>query len=91
MVDLTKAKKYLRIDYDEDDEFIRSLIAAAKIYMENACGEFTSTDLTDLAILILVEHWNDNRTMIGKVNDELKHNIDAIIFQTRYCSQIDKQ
>ena len=45
MVDLKKAKDYLRIDYEEDDEFIRSLIAASKIYLENACGKFKSNEL----------------------------------------------
>ncbi len=85
MVDLKKAKSYLRIDYDEDDEFIKSLIKASIIYLENACGEYKSNELTDLAQLILIEHWNDNRTLVGKVNDEIKHSLDAIIFQIRYC------
>ena len=88
MVDLKKAKDYLRIDYEEDDEFIRSLIAASKIYLENACGEFSSTELTDLAQLILIEHWNDNRTLVGTVSDSIKHSVDAIIFQIRYCNQV---
>ena len=85
MVDLKKAKDYLRIDYEEDDEFIRSLIAASKIYLENACGKFKSNELTDLAQLILVEHWNDNRTLVGTVNESVKHSGDAIIFQIKYC------
>ena len=54
MVDLKKAKEYLRIDYDEDDEFIRSLIAASKIYLENAIGTYKPNELTDLAQLILI-------------------------------------
>lgn len=90
MVDLKKAKDFLRIDYEEDDEFIRSLIAASKIYLQNACGEFSSNDLTDLAQLILVEHWNDNRTLVGTVNDTIKHSVDEIIFQMRYCSQTEE-
>ena len=89
MVDLKKAKDYLRIDYEEDDEFIRSLIAASKIYLQNACGEFKSNELTDLAQLILVEHWNDNRTLVGTVSDSVKHSVDAIIFQIRYCEQVE--
>ena len=89
MVDLKKAKDYLRIDYEEDDEFIRSLIAASKIYLENACGNFKSSELTDLAQLILVEHWNDNRTLVGTVSDSVKHSVDAIIFQIRYCEQVE--
>lgn len=90
MVDLKKAKEYLRIDYEEDDEFIRSLIAASKIYLENACGKYISSELTDLAQLILIEHWNDNRTLVGTVSESIKHSVDAIIFQIRYCSQIEK-
>jgi len=90
MVDLKKAKSYLRIDYEEDDEFIKSLIIASKIYLENSCGEFSTNELTDLAQLILIEHWNDNRTLVGKVNDTVKHSVDAIIFQIRYCSPTEK-
>lgn len=90
MVDLTKAKKYLRIDYEDDDTFIESLITASKTYLENACGDFEENDLTDLAQLILIGHWNDNRTLIGTVTDDIKHSLDAIIFQIRYCSPINK-
>ena len=90
MVDLKKAKSYLRIDYEEDAEFIKSLIIASKIYLENSCGEFSTNELTDLAQLILIEHWNDNRTLVGKVNDTVKHSVDAIIFQIRYCSPTEK-
>lgn len=90
MVDLKKAKEYLRIDYEEDDEFIRSLIAASRIYLENAIGEYKSNELTDLAQLILIEHWNDNRSLVGVVTDVIKHSVDAIIFQVKYCSQVDE-
>lgn len=90
MVDLKKAKDYLRIDYEDDDTFIESLIIASKTYLENACGEFTQDELTDLAQLILIGHWNDNRTLIGTVTDDIKHSLDAIIFQIRYCSQVKK-
>ncbi len=86
MVDLKKAKAYLRIDYEEDDEFIRSLIAASKIYMENACGEYEPSELSDLAQLILIEHWNDNRSLVGVVSEVIQHSVDAIIFQMRYCN-----
>lgn len=88
MVDLQKAKDYLRIDYKDDDAFITSLITASKLYLDNACGEFEPSELTDLAQLILIGHWNDNRTLIGTVNKDIQHSLDAIIFQTRYCSQI---
>ena len=90
MVDLNKAKAYLRIDYEDDDAFITSLINASKLYLDNACGEFEPSELTDLAQLILIGHWNDNRTLIGKVSGDIQHSLDAIIFQTRYCSQIDR-
>ena len=45
MVDLKKAKAYLRIDYEDDDEFINSLIKASMIYLKNSCGEFNSNEL----------------------------------------------
>lgn len=90
MVELNTVKKYLRIDYEDDDSFLESLILASKQYLENACGEFVSNELTDLAQLILIGHWNDNRTLIGTVTDDIKHSLDAIIFQIRYCSPIEE-
>jgi uncharacterized phage protein (predicted DNA packaging) len=87
LVTLEKAKSYLRIDYASEDDFISSLIVASKKYLENAIGTYTGNDLTDLAQLLLIEHWYENRTLIGTVTGQLSHSIDAIIFQTKYCNE----
>ena len=91
MITLEKAKKYLRIDFNDDNDFISSLILASNKYLENAIGTFTSNDLTELAQLLLIEHWYENRTLVGTVTNELSHSIDAMIFQTKYCLPAEEE
>ncbi len=38
LVSLTEIKAYLRIDYDDDDELINSLVIASSEYITNATG-----------------------------------------------------
>lgn len=40
MVSLTEVKELLRIPYDEEDSFIRAIIDAGYIYLENAVEHF---------------------------------------------------
>ena len=42
---LEETKKYLKVDYDDEDEEIKDLIQAAEIYLKQATGkEFDSTN-----------------------------------------------
>ena len=91
MLTIEQVKKYLRIDFEDDNDFIVSLISASKSYLDNAIGNFKESELTKLAQLLLIEHWYENRTLIGKVNNDLSHSIDAIIFQVRYTQGVDNE
>ncbi len=75
---------YARIDNEEEESLITSLIEVAKIYLSNAGVTKTSGDLYELAIKMLVTHWYENREIIGK-SDKFPYSLDSIITQLKYC------
>ena len=88
LISLKEAKEYLRVDGDEEDTLITSLIAAAEVYLKNATGKnFESTnELARLFCLVLVVDWYENRTYIaGKVGDGVRPVIESILAQLNYC------
>ncbi|PFB40896.1 DNA-packaging protein, partial [Bacillus thuringiensis] len=63
-----EAKKYLRVDGDEEDDLITSFVIAAEIYIQNATRQDVKLDskLAKLAARILISHWYENREAVGK-------------------------
>lgn len=69
---LQEAKTYLRVDYDDDDTYIQSLIDTTQIYIDSCVGESYKTDdkLLKLATLVqykLISDLYDNRGFIDNV------------------------
>lgn len=87
LITLKEAKEYLRLDSDEEDTLIESLINAAEVYLKNATGKsFDSTnELARLFCLVLVVDWYENRSYIaGKVGDSARPVIESILAQLNY-------
>ncbi|MFW0810745.1 head-tail connector protein [Bacillus pumilus] len=74
--ELEKAKKYLRIDGDAEDDLILHFIAAAKEYITNATGLKFPNDLAraELAVMSFVTHWYENRQISGTTS-----NLDGVL------------
>lgn len=83
-MELDELKLYLRIDHDDEDTLLTSLLKTAKEYMKNAGCVISEGELYNLAIKILVSHWYENREVTGKA-DALAHSLDSIITQLKYC------
>lgn len=83
---LEEAKKYLRVDGDEEDELITSFIVAAEIYIKNATSKNVDlkSELAKLAARILISHWYENREAIGKA-EQLAFSLQSILVQLQYC------
>ncbi|MEE6183175.1 head-tail connector protein [Bacillus pretiosus] len=83
---LEEAKKYLRVDGDEEDELITSFIAAAEIYIKNATSKNVDlkSELAKLAARILIAHWYENREVVGKA-EQLAFSLQSILVQLQYC------
>ncbi|RWS41492.1 phage gp6-like head-tail connector protein [Bacillus mycoides] len=83
---LEEAKKYLRVDGNEEDDLIASFVTAAEIYIKNATSKNVElkSDLAKLAARILISHWYENREAVGKA-EQLAFSLQSILIQLQYC------
>jgi DNA packaging protein, QLRG family len=65
---LKEAKKYLRIDYDEDDSLLQSLVTATVDYLRDAIDDFDIKATKEkfvkrakILACVLLQEWYDNR------------------------------
>lgn len=93
-ISLDDVKQYLRVDHSDDDVLIDSMLMAAQEYVENFTKRTYENDSYGLvvpatvrmAILLLVAHWYDNRSVqaIGTVvSAELQYSIKNLLWQNR--------
>lgn len=82
---LELTKEYLRIDGDHDNQMLGLLIDSAKEYMENAgVKELTDNKLYNLAIIMLVTHWYENREQVtNSIPKNLTLGLQSIILQLK--------
>ena len=88
LITLDEAKEYLRVDGDEDNTLINTLIKVSEEYLRNATGKtFGDTNnLARLFCLILVVDWYENRGLTaGKVGDKIRPVINSMLAQLNYC------
>ena len=85
---LEKIKEYLKIDGNDEDITIQTLITSAELYLKNAgVIEDYQNELYDLAIKMLVLHWYENResVLVGSISKKLEFSLSNIITQLTYC------
>ncbi|MEY8414800.1 head-tail connector protein [Tissierella praeacuta] len=88
LITIDEAKEYLRVDGDEDNAIINTLIKASEEYLKNATGKtFDDTNnLARLFCLLLVVDWYENRGLTaGKVGDKIRPVINSMLAQLNYC------
>ncbi|KMJ54996.1 hypothetical protein AB685_29595 [Bacillus sp. LL01] len=91
-MELEELKKYIRIDFEDDDQEILAFYDRAKIYLKNQVGPIDETNVDmmkqyDQACAMLVQHWYDNRESfrIGNASYEIPYSLDSIVRQLKYC------
>ncbi|AMQ22469.1 head-tail connector protein [Geobacillus sp. JS12] len=89
IITLDEAKQWLRVEHSDEDGLISTLINAAEKYLFNATGNtFDSTnELAKLFCYVLVTDWYENREMIGKTSEKVRHTVESIVAQLAYCSE----
>lgn len=75
MITLQEVKQYARIDIDDDDQLLETLIVAAEEHLKNATGkEYPETDengnkinyeLEKIYLQLLIAHWYEQRSISG--------------------------
>lgn len=88
---LQEVKEYARIDIDEDDQLLQTLIASAEEYLKNATGKaYPETDengkkieyaLEKIYLQLLVAYWYENRSVAGKVGEDFSYMTKSIMLQ----------
>lgn len=88
MMTLEEAKTFCRIDNDEEDALIMTLLKTADDYMESACGKNydKNSEKAKLCQGILVNHWYENRSLIGN-KKALPYSIENLLLQLRYTAE----
>ena len=84
---LEEIKEYMKIDSNDEDILITSLIEAANNYLLNAGVKNFDNSLYNLAIKMLVLHWYENREVVGNAG-KLAFTLDNIITQLQYCYEV---
>lgn len=89
-IDLAFAKEYLKVDYEDEDRMLESIILGAYSYVETYLGyKITDKwrnyqDIPDeltIACLLIISHWFDNRQMqsAGTMGNEIKFAVTNIL------------
>jgi uncharacterized phage protein (predicted DNA packaging) len=86
---LDELKQYLRIDWDDEDSFLSSLILIAKDYIEKGTGkQFDENNPKHkLAAFLFCSHQYENRNPIVAQNTKtLEYSLQSLLFQIRWES-----
>ncbi|BDR82552.1 head-tail connector protein [Clostridium tetani] len=89
-MDLNEVKEYLRIDEEDEDSTLSSLLFAAKSYIKNGTGltenmikDDETLELYKLCLKILISHWYENRAIetTGPNFHKLSFSLESILLQ----------
>ena len=91
---LEEVKLYLRVDNEEEDNLIETLVDSAYSYMNNAVDSFNDKyekenfkSMCDIIILTLITEWYDTRIYSkDDRKDKVSHIVTAMIQQLQYGS-----
>ncbi|MDE6984779.1 MAG: head-tail connector protein [Lachnospiraceae bacterium] len=91
IMSLDEIKGYARIDIDEDDQLLGTLIVAAEEYLKNATGkEYPETDadgnkidytLEKIYLQLLITYWYEKRTPAGGVGEDFGFATRSLMLQ----------
>ena len=91
IITLQEVKEYARIDIDEDDQLLQTLITAAEQYLRNATGkEYPETDetgeevnyeLEKIYLQLLIAYWYEKRTPAGGVGEDFSYLTKSLMLQ----------
>nr|DAS68140.1 MAG TPA: head tail connector [Caudoviricetes sp.] len=82
MPELDEIKKYLRIDFDDDDSYITLLVETAKEYIEAAVGAYREGSARHRLLLYnIVATLYENRQFTLEKGDQVAYTLKSMILQ----------
>lgn len=93
MLTLAQAKEYLRVEYDDEDDYITFLIGVAQDYMHEGVTDFRAKyeggssrykKLAQMCELAIVQNLYDQRYLVGK-KQEMTYVIRSMMTQLEYA------
>mgnify|MGYP004616040297 CR=1 FL=1 len=91
MVTLEEVKNYLHVDFDDDDEILQSLIAAADEYLRGAVNPNydTMSERAKMLSLIVISDLYDNRGISDKASGNVRKLVEDFSLQLKLESRCD--
>ncbi|MGF9744110.1 head-tail connector protein [Bacillus safensis] len=86
--------EYLKVDTDQDDALLKTLITAAKGYIKNGIGRYVEgNEQYALVTGMLVAHWYENRGVYesGVSGSSIPFTIQDQLTQLRYVEVEDEE
>ena len=84
---LEDVKIYLRIDGDEEDALLRTMMQAGEEYIRSAVGEYDDDDPTaQILLAAIVQNMYDNRELMQsdkQMKKRIEYTFQSIILQLR--------
>lgn len=87
IIKVETAKSFLRVDYNDDDDYIQELIKAAEKYIEGALNKPVNPEDPRVLLLckVLVKDWYDNRSFVARqTSEKVRHTVQTILTQLKY-------
>lgn len=91
MVTLEEVKNYLHVDFDDDNEILQSLIAAADEYLRGAVNPNydTMSERAKMLSLIVISDLYDNRGISDKASGNARKLVEDFSLQLKLESRCD--
>ena len=91
MVTLEEVKNYLHVDFDDDDEILQSLIAAADEYLRGAVNPNydTMSERAKMLSRIVISDLYDNRGISDKASGNVRKLVEDFSLQLKLESRCD--
>lgn len=91
-VDLETLKKFLRIDYDDEDDLLKMILDAAKLWVKSAVGRCDETDARVRLLLVnACSTMYENRTYTTEnIEDKIRYFNHAILLQLEVETYADE-
>ena len=93
LITLKEVKEYVRIDIDDDDPLLETMITAAEEYLKNATGkEYPEADndgnkinyeLEKIYLQLLIAYWYEKRTPAGGIGEDFSFMTKSLMLQLK--------